>query len=137
MRCRMSTHVETPGEWAAVDLAPMKADERWRFRVTQKGRLAVEHHTREGNFSVEGLVWQGATKTFKGFYDVEMKIPLEIIGNASRFRFNALRRTTHEASGTRVTLRAYPDANDVFLAPIVTLGNDALKSKTPRKTTKK
>ncbi len=138
MRCRMSTHAGEQNEWTAVDLAPLKADERWRFRVTQKGKLAVEHHTREGNFGVEGLVWQGATKTFKGFYDVEMKIPLEIIGGATRFRFNALRRTTHEGSGTRVTLRAYPDANDVFLTPIVTLGNDALKSKTPPgKTTKK
>lgn len=130
-RCRMSTQVTEQNGWTAVDLAPLKADERWRFVVTQKGVLAVEHHTREGKFRVEGLKWQGATKSATGFYDVEMKIPLEIIGGASRFRFNALRRTTHEPSGTRVMLRAYPDADDVFLMPIVTLGNDALKSKTP------
>lgn len=110
-------------EWVAVDLAPTAANERWRFRVRTDGKSSVERHTREGQFAIEGLQWQGKIKMFKGFYDVEMKIPLEVIGSPAQARFNALRRVHDPALGIRYTVRAYPDANDVFLTPLIRLAS--------------
>ncbi|HEX8237447.1 MAG TPA: glycoside hydrolase domain-containing protein [Abditibacteriaceae bacterium] len=135
LRCR--TNASTQGEWVAVDLAPFDAHERWRFVLTQKGNRVVERHTREGQFRVEGVNWTAAQQHFNGYYDVEMQIPLSVLGdatgNATKFRFNALRRTTHAATGTRVVLRAWPDAGDVYLMPIATLSGDGLKSKAETK----
>jgi hypothetical protein len=131
MRCR--TDASTQGEWVAVDLAPLNATERWRFVLTQKGTRVVERHTREGQFRVEGVNWSSAQQRFNGYYDVEMQIPLSVVGNATKFRFNALRRTTHAATGTRVVMRAWPDAGDVYLMRIATLSSDGLKSKAETK----
>jgi hypothetical protein len=89
----------------------------------------VERHTHEGQFRVEGVDWTSAQQRFNGYYDVEMQIPLSVLGNVTKFRFNALRRTTHAPTGTRVVLRAWPDAGDVYLMPIATLSSDGLKSK--------
>jgi hypothetical protein len=130
MRCRFDT--STQGEWVAVDLAPLDAQERWRFVLTQKGNRVVERHTREGQFRVEGVDWTAAQQRFNSYYDVEMRIPLSALGDATKFRFNALRRTTHAPTGTRIVLRAWSDAGDVYLMPIATLSSDGLKSKQKR-----
>ena len=121
MRCHGASPV-MPGEWVAVDLAPADAHERWRFRVTAAGQKSVEHHTREGQFAAEGLSWQAKAKVFSGFYDVEMKIPLSVIGNPHTFRCNAARRVNDVEHGLRYTVRAWPDANDTYLMPLVRIG---------------
>jgi hypothetical protein len=108
------------------------AQERWRFVLTQKGNRVVERHTREGQFRVEGVDWTAAQQRFNSYYDVEMRIPLSALGDATKFRFNALRRTTHAPTGTRIVLRAWSDAGDVYLMPIATLSSDGLKSKQKR-----
>jgi hypothetical protein len=132
MRCRTnaSTRNTSPeAEWVAVDLAPFDAQERWRFVLTQKGNRVVERHTRGGQFRVQGVAWTAAQQRFNGYYDVEMQIPLSVLGNTTQFRFNALRRTTHAPTGTRIVLRAWPDAGDVYLMPIATLSSDGLNQK--------
>jgi hypothetical protein len=106
------------GEWVAVEIAPQNTAERWRFVVTQRGKLAVERHTREGRFNVEGVAWQGAHYAGEGFWNAEFRVPLSLVGEGKPFRLNALRRTTTR-SNTRVLLRAFPDAGDVTLMPLV------------------
>jgi hypothetical protein len=118
MRARLPVPGTTPSnDWVAVELAPVDGTERWRFVVTQKGVTAVERHTREGRFRVEGIKWKGATKTFTGFYDVEIEIPLSVIGAAGWFRLNGLRRSWDAKSGTSYISRAQLDAGDVMLMP--------------------
>ncbi|HVF09900.1 MAG TPA: hypothetical protein VNA16_03810, partial [Abditibacteriaceae bacterium] len=57
---------------------------------------------------------------------VEMQIPLSVMG-AHTFRFNALRRVYDARADMRYIVRAYPDAGDVMLMPIVKLESDVLK----------
>lgn len=129
IRTETSSRNTSPLEqWVAVDLAPLDAQERWRFVLTHKGNRVVERHTREGQFRVEGIDWTSAQQRFSGYHDIEIRIPLSVVGNATKFRFNALRRTTHEPSGTRVTLRTWPDAGDTYFMLIATLSSDGLKS---------
>jgi hypothetical protein len=104
-------------EWCAVEIAPEDASERFRFVVTAKGNAVVEKHTREGRFRLEGFDWKFAASATDGGYEVEMQIPLSIVDNAKRFRFNALHR---DGSTLRLT-RAFPDAGDVTLMPFAKL----------------
>lgn len=117
------------GEWVAVEIAPMNASEKWRFVVTAKGNTVVEKHTREGQFRIEGLDWKGATKATPKYFDVEMKIPLSIVGNPKQFRFNALRRVWDEKVGIHYIVRAVPDAGDARLMPFVQLAPVKVLSK--------
>jgi len=106
------------GDWVGVDLAPLDARERWRFVMTPRGRAAVERHTREGQFAIEGLEWQHGLHVAADHYAVEMRIPLELIGDPTRFRFNVLRRLGAGEAGIRYVVRAYPNAGDVTLMPV-------------------
>jgi hypothetical protein len=109
------------GEWVAVELSPQNAQEKWRFVVTAKGNMVVEKHTREGHFRIENVQWKGATKQFHGYYDVEIKIPLNIIGNAKQFRFNAIRRVWDDKLQMNYLVRAVENAGDPRLMPLVSL----------------
>ena len=110
------------GEWVAIDIAPLDATERWRFIITADGKTAVERHTREGRFGIEGLSWQAALKIYSGSYNVEIKLPLSVLKGAHSFRFNALRRVNDIKLGTRYTVRVDAmDAGDVTLMPVMTL----------------
>lgn len=97
-------------KWFALEAAPPDGSEKWRFIVTAKNQLVVEHYTRQGRFRVENVDFQGASKTFSGYTDVEMAIPLSLLPDKS-WRLNALRRVT-VASGAKVTLHAFDDAGD-------------------------
>jgi hypothetical protein len=66
---------------------------------------------------LEGFDWKFAASATDGGYEVEMQIPLSIVDNAKRFRFNALHR---DGSTLRLT-RAFPDAGDVTLMPFAKL----------------
>lgn len=109
----------TRGEWVAVDLAPSDASERWRFIVTPAGRAIIERHTRRGHYRIEELVWRHAVKSERDSYMAEMAIPLEVIGNPRRFRFNALRRVNDPQASLHYVVRAVPDANSAALMPRV------------------
>ncbi len=112
---------ELKGEWFAVDLAPLKANVRWRFIVTPTGKGIVEKHTREGHFRIEGIKWNFAALATRDFYNVEMQIPLDEIGLENEFRFNARRRLHDTKLDIHYLLDAALDAEDVTLMPIVTL----------------
>jgi hypothetical protein len=109
------------GEWMAVEIAPLSGNERWRFVVTMGGKGVVEKHTRAGRFRIEGLQWKCAAKNLATGYGVEMEIPLSVIGDPQRFRFNALRRVNDLKAGIRHIARAHQDAGDVSLMPVATL----------------
>ncbi|HVF10244.1 MAG TPA: glycoside hydrolase domain-containing protein, partial [Abditibacteriaceae bacterium] len=74
------------GEWLAVEIAPVAGTERWRFVVTPDGKAVAEKHTREGRFRIEGVNWKFATEMNRTNYEVEMQIPLSVVG-ANTFRF--------------------------------------------------
>jgi hypothetical protein len=61
-----------------------------------------------------------------------MRIPLSVVGNATKFRFK--RSAPHHARANRNAHRAarLADAGDVYLMPIATLSSDGLKSKQKR-----
>ncbi|HEX8833926.1 MAG TPA: hypothetical protein VF719_06980, partial [Abditibacteriaceae bacterium] len=126
---RAHTASERAGEWVAVELANMAANERWRFVVTARGNGAIERHTREGQFRIEGAAWQFARTEDRTGYNVEMKIPLELIGVATntkgqkpiQLRLNFLRRINDTARNARYIVRAYPDAGDTKRMAVMTL----------------
>jgi hypothetical protein len=109
------------GDWIAVDLAPLSGRERWRFVVTPHGTYVVERHTREGQFKIEGLEWKHGTRIGGKDYSVEFRIPLELVGDGTSFRLNVLRRIGSRDLSPRYFVRAYPDAGDVTLMPVVQL----------------
>ena len=107
-------------DWFAIEIAPNDTVQKWRFVVTAGGKNVVEKYTREGRFQVSGLDWQGASYRAADFTDYEIKIPISILEGAPSFRINALRRLS-DANGTRILLRAAPDANDARRMPQVFL----------------
>jgi hypothetical protein len=138
MRARNSAKVLS-GEWVGVELSPQNANEKWRFVVTAKGNAVVEKHTREGHFRIEGVQWKSATKTFSGYYDVEMQIPLEVLGNAQKFRLTALRRAWDDKLAMNHLLRAWTDAGDPRLMTLIELQNPSSSKKqssTPQSTSR-
>ena len=107
------------GEWLAVEIAPRRPSERWRFVVTSSGKGLVEKHTREGHFQVSEFDWKFASK--KGvLFEVEMRIPLSVVEGATSFRFNALHRAP-DVSGVALLRSAFPDAGDATQMPLATL----------------
>ena len=105
-----------PGDWVAAEIAPFdvaKTPEKWRFVATLAGKVIVEKWAREGRFAVEMPSFEAKTKSFAGFANVEMRIPLAQI--PSNFRLSAMRRA--DVAGTRVITRAFADAGDPFLMP--------------------
>src|SRR5207237_891940 len=109
------------GEWCAVDMAPADAGERWRFVVIPSGHGVVERHTREGQFRVEGVAWNSAARSSDRSYSVELSIPLSLFDAGHGVRINALRRFSDAAVEARYIARAFPDAGDVTLMPLVRL----------------
>ena len=116
------------GDWFAAEFAPFdiqKRAEKWRFVTTLGGKLIIEKRTRQGTSRVENADFRAVVKQFNtvkhgdNFSNVEMQIPLKTLGYGAKFRFNALHRTT--LNGTRIMLRAFPDAGDPFLMPILDL----------------
>lgn len=110
------------GEWIAVDLASQdiqEEPERLRFVVTQRGKVVVERHTREGHFQVEVPGLKAAVKVDRDFWNAELAIPLEPLGYGDQFRFNVRRRTSDPATGTKFTLSAVPDSEDPWRMPVV------------------
>ena len=109
----------------AVDLAPANADERWRFVVLSDGTKRIEKHTREGHFSFESndVKIVRATKTTRNneYSIVEMQLPLPLVNNEKRFRFNVSRRVYYPPSQMFYTARAFFDADDTTKMPFVQL----------------
>ncbi len=119
----------------AVELAPVDASERWRFVASASGKIKVEHHTREGHFAVESGNWQIVRDNVSSprtqvapsapdkieYSIVEMAIPLNLIGNAKRFRLNAWRRIWKPELQAFYTVKAVADANDSTRMPLVVL----------------
>ena len=107
----------------AVDVALANADGRWRFVVLSDGAKRIERHTREGHFSFESkdVKIARATNTTRNneYSIVEMKIPLSLVGNAKRFRFNVSRRVYYAPSQVFYTARAFLDADDTTKMPFV------------------
>jgi len=107
------------GEWFAVEIAPRRPSERWRFVVTAAGKGLVEKHTREGHFAVSEFDWRFTSKAGV-LLQAEMRIPLSVVGDAKTFRFNALHRAL-DASGAALLRSAFPDAGDATQMPLATL----------------
>jgi len=119
----------------AVELAPVDASERWRFVASASGKIKVEHHTREGHFAVESGNWQIVRDNVSSprtqvapsapdkieYSIVEMAIPLDMLGNAKRFRLNAWRRIWKPELQAFYTVKAVTDANDSTRMPLVVL----------------
>lgn len=104
------------GDWVAAEIAPINASkelEKWRFVATIGGKFVVERWTRDGRFEVETPNYQATTKSFAGFANVEMRIPLDQLPEP--FRISAMRRT--QVGETRIVTRAFNDAGDPFLMP--------------------
>ena len=112
------------GDWFATEIAPADIEnqaEKYRFVVTLKGNLVVEHLTRESQNRVEIPGFKAVVKQVENVAFVEMQIPLEPLKVGTKFRFNALRQTSAGAANTKITLRAFADAGDPFLMPLVSL----------------
>ena len=117
----LAFRVQTPGkgDWLAAEIAPLdvaKTPEKWRFVATMAGKVVVEKWTRDGRFEAEMPEFKATAKSFAGFANVEMCIPLAQI--PSPFRLSAMRRA--QVGETRVVTRAFNDAGDPFLMPRVT-----------------
>ena len=115
----LAFRVQNPrnGDWVAAEIAPVdvaKTPEKWRFVATLVGKTVVEKWTRDGRFEAEMPSFKTKIKSFAGFANLEMCIPLGEI--PAPFRFGALRRT-QTATGTRIVTRAFADAGDPFLMP--------------------
>ncbi len=115
----LAFRVQTPqsGDWVAAEIAPVdvgKAPEKWRFVATLVGKVVAEKWTRDGRFEAEMPDFQAKIKSFAGFANIEMQIPLGEV--PSPFRLSAMRRTQN-AVGTRIVTRAFADAGDPFLMP--------------------
>ena len=108
-----------------VDIAPANADSRWRFVALSDGAQRIEKHTREGHFQFESkdIVITRVTNNARNneYSIVEMKIPLSLINNATRFRLNVSRRVYFPPSEMFYTARAFLDADDVTKMPFVQL----------------
>ena len=116
----LAFRVQTPraGDWVAAEIAPVdvgKSPEKWRFVATLAGKVVVEKWTRDGRFEAAIPDFQATVKSFAGFANVEMRIPLDEI--PAPFRLGALRRA--QVGQTRVITRAFADAGDPFLMPRV------------------
>lgn len=123
-RCELMPHaVDFPlkGEWFAVDLASQLGVQfeavRWRFIVTPSGKGIVEKHTREGHFRIEGINWKFAAKASRGFYNVEMQIPLKEIKLGHFVSWNVRRRLHDTKLDIHYLLHAYPDNEDITEMP--------------------
>ena len=114
----LAFRVQTPqtGDWLAAEIAPLdvaKEPEKWRFVVTIGGKVVAEKWTRDARFEAQMPEFKATVKSFTGFANVEMRIPLSEI--PSPFRLNAMRRT--QSGETRIVTRAFSDAGDPFLMP--------------------
>ena len=104
------------GDWVAAEIAPVDVGaiaQKWRFVATLKGKVVAEKWTRDGRFEAAMPAYQVTIRSFAGFANVEMQIPLAEV--PAPFRLSALRRT--QSGPTRVVTRAFPDADDPFLMP--------------------
>ncbi len=115
----LAFRVQSPqnGDWVAAEIAPVdvgKTPEKWRFVATLQGKTVVEKWTRDGRFEAQMSDFEAKIKTFAGFANIEMRIPLGEV--PSPFRLSALRRTQNVA-GTRIVTRAFADAGVPFLMP--------------------
>ncbi len=109
---------ESRGEWSAIDIAPLNADERWRFVLTAKANAVIEKHTREGHFRIlEGVDWDYELHLNDDNYVVEMRVPLSIIGEPQWFRWNAIQRVYDAEHNSLFIARAFPDAGDTQRMP--------------------
>ncbi len=118
----LAFRVQTPqsGDWVAAEIAPVDVGvtpEKWRFVATLSGRVVAEKWTREGHFEAEISDFRATLKSFAGFANVEMQIPLAEI--PSPFRLSAMRRA--QVGETRIVTRAFADAGDPFLMPVAQL----------------
>ncbi|MBW3637583.1 MAG: DUF4091 domain-containing protein, partial [Armatimonadetes bacterium] len=110
------------GDYVAVELAPSdieKRPEKWRFVATRKGNRAVEKRTREGHFRFEAGAFRTTVKDQGDFYSVEMTIPLAVLEGATKFRFDALRRTS--VNGAKITIYAHSRTGDPYAMPVIDL----------------
>ncbi len=108
------------GDYVAVELAPFdieKRPEKWRFVATRKGNLAIEKRTREGQFRFETEAFHAAVQAAADVYSVTMTIPLSVLEGATRFRFDALRRTS--VNGAKITLYAHSRTGDPYAMPVI------------------
>jgi hypothetical protein len=109
----------------AVDIAPANADTRWRFITLSDGAQRIEKHTSEGHFLFESpdVKMARVTHTTRNseYSIAEIKIPLSLLNNVRRFRFNVSRRVYFPQSEMFYTARAYLDADDVTRMPFVAL----------------
>ena len=109
-----------PGDWIAAEIAPVdvgKAPEKWRFVATLKGTTVIEKWTRAARYQAEMPDYKATVKSFAGFANIEMQIPLAEL--PTPFRLSAMRRTSDIATGARLVTRAFADAGDPFLMPRV------------------
>ncbi len=116
----LAFRVQAPqsGDWVAAEIAPVdvtKTPEKWRFVATLAGKVVAEKWTRDGRFEAAMPDFKATVKSFAGFANVEMQIPLAEV--PSPFRLSAMRRA--QSGPTRVVTRAFADAGDPFLMPIV------------------
>ena len=110
--------VQNPNQndWIAAEIAPLdvaKTPETWRFIATIGGKVVAEKWTRDGRFEAQMPEFKAAVKSFAGFANAEMRIPLTEI--PSSFRLSAMRRA--QFGETRIITRAFNDAGDPFLMP--------------------
>ena len=118
----LAFRVQNPqsGDWVAAEIAPLDVGvtpEKWRFVATLAGRVVAEKWTREGRFEAEMPEYKATVKSFAGFANVEMRIPLEEV--PAPFRFSAMRRA--QVGETRIVTRAFADAGDPFRMPIASV----------------
>lgn len=116
----LAFRVQNPaaGDWVAAEIAPLdvtKEPEKRRFVATIGGKIKIEKWTRDGRFEVETPEFAAKVKTFAGFANIEMRIPL--VELPIPFRLSAMRRTQN--GETRIITRAFADAGDPFLMPII------------------
>ncbi len=114
----LAFRVQNPGagDWVAAEIAPLdaaKTPEKWRFVATLAGQVVAEKWTRDGRFEAQIPAFKATIKSFAGFANIEMRIPLDEM--PSPFRLSALRRA--QVGETRVVTRAFNDAGDPFLMP--------------------
>ncbi|HEX8465971.1 MAG TPA: glycoside hydrolase domain-containing protein [Abditibacterium sp.] len=117
------------GDYVAVELSPLDVEakpEKWHFVATLKGNQIIEKSTREGRFRFESSDYRALVKSSAGSYSVEMQIPLSVLDGATKFRFDALRRTTVGAA--KITIYAYSGSGDPARMPIF----DAAQSNTSK-----
>ncbi|RYG64082.1 hypothetical protein EON80_19920 [bacterium] len=80
--------------------------------ATRKGSAVAEKWTREGHFRFEVKGFSVTRQLSATLWSVEMRVPLTPVNGATRFRFNALRRTT--VNGARITGYALTESGDPY-----------------------